>query len=122
MLAIIPGMIAGSALTKSAKQVPNVEVPNVVTQASAAYCAYRSGWLSDLNLFGTCMAVTALPAGGLGYYIYRMGKDQIRDGDQVIRTGRRVNDRTIVELGKSLVRSGATLARFTPWGVLAVAA
>jgi hypothetical protein len=30
MLAIIPGTIAGSALTKSAKQVPNVEVPNAV--------------------------------------------------------------------------------------------
>jgi len=49
MLAMIPGMIAGSTLTKSAKQVPNV-----VTQVSAATCAYITGgdWVS----FGKCMA------------------------------------------------------------------
>jgi hypothetical protein len=52
MLAIIPGMIAGSALTKSANQVPNV-----VTQVSVATCAFVThvsggGW----NAFGACMA------------------------------------------------------------------
>ncbi len=36
-LAIMPGLIAGSALA-DAKQVPNV-----ATQVSAAYCAYKSG-------------------------------------------------------------------------------
>ncbi len=41
MLAIIPGMIAGSTLT-DAKQVPNV-----ATQISAAYCAYKSGLDGD---------------------------------------------------------------------------
>jgi len=39
MLAIMPGLIAGSALTTSTKQVPNV-----VTQVSFAYCGYSSGW------------------------------------------------------------------------------
>jgi hypothetical protein len=48
MLAIMPGLIAGSALTKSAKQVPNV-----VTQVSAAYCAYKSGL--DGDRFKECM-------------------------------------------------------------------
>jgi hypothetical protein len=38
MLAIMSGLIAGSALTKSAKQVPNV-----ATQVSAAYCGYITG-------------------------------------------------------------------------------
>ncbi len=47
MLAIIPGMIAGSALT-DAKQVPNVG-----TQVSAAYCAYKSG--TGRESFGDCM-------------------------------------------------------------------
>jgi hypothetical protein len=49
MPAIMPGLIAGSALTKSAKQVPNV-----ATQVSAATCAYVSG--GDWNNFGICMA------------------------------------------------------------------
>ncbi len=48
MLAITPGMIAGSVLT-DAKQVPNV-----VTQVSAATCAYISG--GDWDNFGKCMA------------------------------------------------------------------
>jgi hypothetical protein len=52
MLAIIPGTIAGSALTKSANQVPNVG-----TQASVATCAVvthltSGGW----EAFGACMA------------------------------------------------------------------
>jgi hypothetical protein len=49
MLAIIPGMIAGSALTESANQVPNV-----VTQVSAATCGYISG--GNWDGFGKCMA------------------------------------------------------------------
>ena len=51
MLAITPGLIAGSALTTSTKQVPNV-----VTQVSFAYCGYSSGWWSDWDSFGKCMA------------------------------------------------------------------
>ncbi len=48
MLAIIPGMIAGSTLT-DAKQVPNV-----VTQVSAVACGYISG--GNWDDFGKCMA------------------------------------------------------------------
>jgi len=48
MLSLMQGMIAGSVLTKSAKQVPNV-----VTQVSAAACGYVSG--GNLYEFGNCM-------------------------------------------------------------------
>ena len=52
MLALVPGVIAGSALTKSVNQVPNVG-----TQASVATCAVVThltggGW----EAFGACMA------------------------------------------------------------------
>jgi hypothetical protein len=49
-LAMMPSLIAGSALTKSAKQVPNVG-----TQVSAAACGYVSG--GNLNEFGKCMVL-----------------------------------------------------------------
>jgi hypothetical protein len=48
MLAMTPGLIAGSALTESANQVPNVG-----TQVSTAYCAYKSGL--DGDRFKECM-------------------------------------------------------------------
>jgi hypothetical protein len=93
MLAIIPGMIAGSTLTKSAKQVPNVEVPNVVTQVSAAACAY----ISDGNWdgFGKCMA--GIWGAGAAY-----GAASQRGNIKVI------------------LRTAATFIRTHPWG-LAVA-
>jgi hypothetical protein len=49
MLAIMPGLIAGSALTKSTNQVPNV-----VTQVSIATCGYITG--GNWDDFGKCMA------------------------------------------------------------------
>jgi hypothetical protein len=57
MLAIMPGMIAGSALTESAKQVPNV-----ITQVSFAYCGYRA-YTGDSFL--GCMGEFWLPAGAI---------------------------------------------------------
>jgi hypothetical protein len=56
MLAIIPGTIAGSALTKSTNQVPNV-----ATQVSTAYCAYKSGL--DGGKFKECMIDFWTPVG-----------------------------------------------------------
>jgi len=61
MLSLMQGMIADSALTKSAKQVPNVEAPNVGTQVSAAYCAYKSGL--DGGRFKECMSDFWTPVG-----------------------------------------------------------
>ena len=55
MLAMMPGLIAGSALTKSAKQVPNV-----VTQISAAYCGYTS---YTGGSFWGCMRDIWIPTG-----------------------------------------------------------
>ena len=63
MLAITPGMIAGSALTDAR------QVPNVVTQVSAAYCSYiaatggsflgcmREFWIPTGTILGTAAAI-----------------------------------------------------------------
>jgi len=56
MLAIMPGLTAGSALTTSTKQASNVG-----TQVSAAYCAYKSNW--DWGRFGECMIDFWTPVG-----------------------------------------------------------
>ncbi len=57
MLAIIPGMIAGSALTESTKQVSNV-----VTQVSFAYCGYRA---ATGGSFLGCMGEFWIPSGAI---------------------------------------------------------
>ena len=57
MLAMMPGMTAGSALTESAKQVPNV-----VTQISAAYCGYIG---ATGGSFLGCMGEIWLPTGAI---------------------------------------------------------
>jgi len=116
MLAIIPGMIAGSVLTKSAKQVPNVEVPNVVTQVAGAICAYHSGWLSDPIRFGGCMVAATLPAGYAVGRVFNMARDQVREGRLLIQG---TTNAEIFSIGMSLIRTGATLMRFTPVGFVA---
>jgi len=60
MLAMTPSLIAGSALTTSTKQAPNV-----ATQISAAYCGYKSGGFSnwDWGRFGEYMLDLWAPAG-----------------------------------------------------------
>ena len=114
MLAIIPGMIAGSALTESAKQVPNV-----VTQVAGAVCAYQSGWLNDPIKFGVCMAAATLPAGYAAGRVFNMAKDQVREGERLFLSGTSLSSETLIQIGVSLLRSGATLVRFTPWGFVA---
>jgi len=77
MLAIMPGLIAGSALTTSTKQVPNV-----VTQVSVAYCGYKSGWFNDWGKFADCMMdlwfpkipVAIASAVGAGAGLVQIGK------------------------------------------------
>ncbi len=93
MLAIIPSMIAGSALT-DAKQAPNV-----VTQASTAMCAAVTrltggGW----DTFGACMV--GFWGGAAGY------------GALSAKAQR------AVDLGKALV----TYVRVNPWGLVAAVA
>ncbi len=92
MLALVPGLIAGTALTTSINQVPNVG-----TQASVATCTFVAhlsggGW----NTFGACMA---------GMW-----------GVVAMRGALSVRARTAMELVRALV----TFVRVNPWG-LAVA-
>ncbi len=90
MLAIIPGMIAGSALT-DAKQVPNV-----VTQVSLAYCGYKSGWFRDGGRFADCMVNLWIPdipvaigaTVGAGYGLVEIGRG-VRD-ESLVRAGVRI--------------------------------
>jgi hypothetical protein len=117
MLAIMPGLIAGSALTTSTKQAPNV-----VTQVSVAYCGYSSGWWSDLGQFGSCMLEFWAPTGSILYIMDRKGRSDLREGLQTIRVGKELRDRELVRIGKQLVRSGASLLRYTTVGFIVVGA
>jgi hypothetical protein len=117
MLAIIPGMIAGSTLTKSAKQLPNV-----VTQVSAAYCGYSSGWWSDLGQFRNCMLGFWASTDPIIYWLDRKGRSDLRKGLQTVREGKELRDRVLVRAGRQLVRSGASLLRFTTVGFIVVGA
>jgi len=71
MLAIIPGIIAGSALTKSAEQVLNVKAPNVVAHVTAGVCGYLSG--GDWGEFGKCMLGMWTPVAMTGALSVRGG-------------------------------------------------
>ena len=86
MLAIIPGMIAGSALTEPAEQVPNVG-----TQVSFAYCGYIS---YTGGSFFDCMRDFWIPTGtilgtsaGIGVAYINAGK--ALDSWRLIKTGLR---------------------------------
>ena len=97
MLAIIPGMIAGSALTKSAKQAPNVG-----TQASAAYCGVTS--YIDGSSFWDCMEDIWVPTGA------------------ILGTAAAIGAAAIMSGVEDLVTIGVALVRFSAWGfVVAVA-
>jgi hypothetical protein len=94
MLAIIPGMIAGSAFTKSANQIPNVG-----TQVSVATCAFVTrlsggGW----DTFGACM-------GGMW-------------GGAAMYGALSVRARTAMDLLRATVR----FVRANPWGLVAAVA
>ncbi len=117
MLAMMPGLIAGSALTTSTNQVPNV-----VTQVSVAYCGYSSGWWSDLGRFGICMLGIWAPTGSILYMLDRKGRSDLREGRQTVRDGKELRDRELVRIGRQLARSGASLLRFTTVGLIAVVA
>jgi hypothetical protein len=85
MLAIISGMIAGSALTKSTNQIPNV-----ATQTSVAYCGYTD--YTGGSSFWDCMTDIWIPTGailgtstGIGTAYVHAGKTL--DSWRLIRTG-----------------------------------
>ncbi len=115
MLAIIPSMIAGSMLTESAKQVPNV-----VTQATFGYCLYMS--YTGANSLGGCLRETLLPAGAtIGLY----GGSTIvtvAGGDLVARIGARWGWQDVINRARDIVLRASRFLRFTPKVGLAVVA
>ncbi len=116
-LAIMPGVIAGSALTTSTNQVPNV-----VTQASVALCGYISGWWSDWGRFAICMGGTFVPTSFAARYLYDRGTRTVNKGQDLISQGKALGEEQLVKIGMQLVRTGAFWLRFTPVGFAAAVA
>ncbi len=107
MLAIMSGLIAGTALTKSVNQVPNV-----VTQATFAYCGYMS--LTGASSFGGRLWETLRPAGfGIGLY----GSSNLATvgaGHLVARIGARWGWQDVIDIARDIVLQGSRFLRFTP--------
>jgi hypothetical protein len=97
MLAMMPGMTAGSALTKSAKQAPNV-----CTQASFAYCGVTS--YIDGSSFWDCMEDIWVPTSA------------------ILGTGAAIGAAAIMSGVEDLVTMGITIVRFSAWGFVAAVA
>jgi hypothetical protein len=95
MFAIMPGLIAGSALTKSTNQVPNV-----VMQVSVATCTFVTHLTGGgRDAFGACMVGIW---GGAAFY-------------GALQAGART--------AKELVRALVTyVSRINPWGFVAAVA
>jgi hypothetical protein len=92
MLAIMSGLIAGSALTKSTNQVPNV-----VTQATFGYCLYMS--YTGANSFGRCLWETLPPA--RAYTLLMMSTDYagVVMGERVAKIGAKWGWQDVVRRG-----------------------
>ncbi len=115
MLAIILGMIAGSALTKSAKQVPNV-----VTQATFGYCLYMS--YTGANSPGRCLWEHLLPARAYTLLMMSTGYASVVMGVRVAKIGAKWGWQDVVRRGKSIVMQGSRILQFSPIGATIVAA
>jgi hypothetical protein len=101
MLVMMPGLIAGSALTVSAKQVPNVG-----TQISAAYCGYTS--YTGGNSFWGCMRDIWIPTGTILGTSAGIGTAYVKAGET---------------LGSwRLIMTGLRFLRFSGWGFVAAVA
>ncbi len=107
MLAIMSGLIASSALTKSTNQVPNV-----VTQATFAYCGYMS--LTGASSLGGCLWETLLPAGlGIGLY----GSSNLATvgaGHLVAKIGAKWGWQDVINIAKDIVLRASRYLKFTP--------
>jgi hypothetical protein len=80
MLALVPGLITDSTLTKSTNQVPNV-----ATQATFGYCLYMS--YTGANSLGRCLWEHLLPA--RAYTLLMMSTDYagVVIGERVAKIG-----------------------------------
>ncbi len=102
-LAIMPGVIAGSALT-DAKQAPNV-----VTQVTLAYCGYKSDWFRDGGRFADCARDLWIPDIPVAI------GSTVGAGYGLVEIGRRVGDRSLVRAGVRIARIGGIWG----WGIAA---
>jgi hypothetical protein len=111
MLAMMPGLIAGSALTKSTKQASNV-----ATQASILYCAYQSGWFSNLGQFGGCMWDIWVPKGftSIGAWV-ATSRAMVGGGKELVELGEKMGRWSFIRMGEAIAKWGGRLLRFTPW-------
>jgi hypothetical protein len=107
MLAIMSGLIAGSALTKSTNQVPNA-----VTQASFAYCGYMS--FTGATTLGRCVLENVLPAGGSALLYAFINYGTARIGNWIARIGERRGWRDVVDTAREIVLQASRFLRFTP--------
>ena len=103
MLAIMPGMIADSVLTK-----PAIQHHNIGAQASLAYCGYQSGF-SDWWGCGRCMYDIWIPDLTLTF------GGAVAAADRLTAIGERVGS-------WRLIRTGRRLLRFTGWGFIVAVA
>jgi len=94
MLVIMSGLIAGFALTESAKHVPNV-----VTQATFGYCLYMS--YTGANSLGRCLWETLPPAGAYTLLMMGTGYAGVVIGERVAKIGAKWRWQDVVRRGKS---------------------
>jgi hypothetical protein len=115
MLALVPGLIAGSTLTKSADQVPNV-----VTQATFGYCLYTS--YTGANSLGRCLWEHLPPAGAYTLPMMGTGYAGVVIGERAARIGAKWRWQDVVRRGKPIVMLGSRIVQFSPIGAAIVAA
>jgi hypothetical protein len=107
MLAIMSGLIASSALTKSANQVPNV-----VTQATFAYCGYMS--FTGASSFGGCLWETLFPAGAAVGFYAGSNLATVGAGHLVAKVSARWGWREVIDVAKAIVLRAGNYLKFTP--------
>jgi hypothetical protein len=107
MLAIIPGTIAGSTLTKSTNQVLNV-----ATQATFGYCLYTS--YTGANSLGRCVLENVLPVGGAVLLYAGINYGTAKMGDWIARIGAKWGWRDVIDRVRVIVLQASRFLKFTP--------
>jgi len=107
MLAAMPGVTAGSVLTK-----PVIQHHNIGAQASAVYCGYKSGWFSDWGTFVEyVLPYSPIPIG--------VGAGLARWVREYIQASREVDS---WHLDVRYLKRGTFPLRISPWGAIITAA
>jgi hypothetical protein len=107
MLAIMPGMIAGSVLTK-----PAIQHHNIGAQVSLAYRGYKSGWFSDWGKFVEyVLPYSPIPIG--------VGAGLAKWVREYIQASREVDS---WRLAMRYLKRGMFPLRISPWGAIITAA